>query len=85
MFANSWPSASNFKSFSQSLEHFFLTAGQNNFDNKIPFVIIKLSIFFQHNSSMHLRQIKDSLPVAVEEMGVGEGMGEALEAVVGVS
>ena len=41
--------------------------------------------FFQHNSSMHLRQIKDSLPVAVEEMGVGEGMGEALEAVVGVS
>ena len=33
---------------------------------------------------MHLRQIKDSLPVAVEEMGVGEGTAEALEA-VGVS
>ena len=33
---------------------------------------------------MHLRQIKDSLLVAVEEMGVGEGTAEALEA-VGVS
>ena len=35
-FANSHPSASNFKSFSRSLEHFFLTEGQNNFENKIP-------------------------------------------------
>jgi hypothetical protein len=35
MFANSWPSALNFKSFSQSLEQFFLTVGQNNFGNKI--------------------------------------------------
>ena len=35
-FANSRPSASNFKSFSWSLEHFFLTVGQNNFRNKIP-------------------------------------------------
>ena len=35
-FANSRPSASNFKSFSWSLEHFFLTVGQNNFGNKIP-------------------------------------------------
>ena len=34
---NSRPSASNFKSFSQSLEQFFLTVGQNNFGNKIPF------------------------------------------------
>ena len=38
-FANSRPSASNFKSFSQSLEHFFLTVGQNNFGNKIPFLM----------------------------------------------
>ena len=38
IFANSKPSASNFKSFSRSLEHFFLTVGQNNFGNKIPFV-----------------------------------------------
>ena len=37
-FANSWPSASNFKSFSRSLEQFFLTVGQNNFGNKIPFL-----------------------------------------------
>ena len=38
-FANSRPSASNLKSFSQSLEQFFLTVSQNNFGNKIPFVI----------------------------------------------
>ena len=36
--ANCWPLASNFKSFSRSLEHFFLTVGQNNFGNKIPFM-----------------------------------------------
>ena len=36
-FWNSRPSASNFKSFSLSLEQFFLTVGQNNFGNKIPF------------------------------------------------
>ena len=35
-FANSRPSASNFKNFSRSLEQFFLTVGQNNFGNKIP-------------------------------------------------
>ena len=35
-FANSRPSVLNFKSFSQSLEHFFLTVRQNNFGNKIP-------------------------------------------------
>ena len=27
------------QSFSQSLEHFFLTVGQNNFGNKIPILI----------------------------------------------
>ena len=37
-FANSRPSSSNFKSFSESLEHFFLTVGQNNFGKKIPFL-----------------------------------------------
>ena len=37
-FANSRPSASNFKSFSQSLAQFFLTLGQNNFGNKIQFL-----------------------------------------------
>ena len=40
MFANFWPSASNFKSFSRSLEQFFLTVGQNNFGKKIPFLYI---------------------------------------------
>ena len=39
-FENSRPSASNFKSFSRSLEQFFLTVGQNNFGNKIPFLLI---------------------------------------------
>ena len=33
----SWSSASNFKIFSQSLEQLFLTVGQNNYCNKIPF------------------------------------------------
>ena len=35
-FANSWPSVSNFKKISWSLEQFFLTVGQNNFGNKMP-------------------------------------------------
>ena len=35
-FAYSWPSASNFKTFYRTQEQFFLTVGQNNFDNKIP-------------------------------------------------
>ena len=38
IFANSRPSASNLKSFSRTLVHFFLTVGQNNFGNKIPFL-----------------------------------------------
>ena len=38
IFANFQPSASNFKKFSRSLEHFCLTVGQNNFGNKIPFL-----------------------------------------------
>ena len=36
LFANSWPSALNFKSFSGSQTQFFLKVGQNNFGNKIP-------------------------------------------------
>ena len=31
-----------FLSFSRTLKHFFLTVGQNNFDNKIPFSIVSL-------------------------------------------
>ena len=41
---NSRPSASNFKSFSQSLEQFFLTVNQNNFGNKIPFLALALKL-----------------------------------------
>ena len=37
-FANSQLSASNFKSFSRSLEQFFLTLDLNNFGNKLPFI-----------------------------------------------
>ena len=51
IFADSWPSASNFKSFSQSLEHFFLIVSQNNFGNKIPFtpkMLICLHCYFNH-------------------------------------
>jgi hypothetical protein len=38
--ANSWPSASNFKKNSRTLEQFLLTVGQKNFDNKIPSVLL---------------------------------------------
>ena len=46
IFANSQPSASNFKSFSRSLEQFFLTVGQNNFGNEIPFLIRILCFYY---------------------------------------
>ena len=36
----------NFKSFSQSLEHFFLTVGQNKFGNKMPILICGKFSFF---------------------------------------
>ena len=41
-FVNSRPLASNFKTFSRSLEQFFLTVVQNNFENKIPFLYMGL-------------------------------------------
>ena len=50
-FENSRPSASNFKSFSQSLNQFFLTVGQNNFGNKIP-LITKLTQILSQNISV---------------------------------
>ena len=50
-FANSLPSASNFKSFSRSLKQFFLTVGQNNFSNKIPFTVIKKLSFWRYLTS----------------------------------
>ena len=45
-FSNSRPSASNFKSFSRSLEHFFLAVGQNNLGNKLPFSLYTFEYFF---------------------------------------
>ena len=39
----------NFKSFSQSLEHFFLTLCQNNFGNKIPINERKKNCLFDKN------------------------------------
>ena len=44
IFANCRPSALNFKSFSRSLEQFFLTVGQNNFGNKIPLLFYNCSL-----------------------------------------
>ena len=40
---NSRPSASNFKSFFRSLEQLFLTVGQSNFGNKIPFFYFRFN------------------------------------------
>ena len=45
MFANSRSSVLNFIFFSGSLEHFFLTVGQNNFGNKIPIFILACMAF----------------------------------------
>ena len=39
IFANSRPSSLNFKTFSRTLEQFFLTVGQNNFGDKIPYFL----------------------------------------------
>ena len=56
-FANSWPSALNFKRFSQSLEQFFLTVGQNNFGNKLPFFLYSSIHFFVQSLSALLPKI----------------------------
>ena len=49
------------KVFSQTLEQFFLTVGQNNFDNKIPFHntydIHKLCYLLQISSQITRREI----------------------------
>ena len=62
---NSRPSALNFKSFSRSLEQFFLTVGQNNFGNKIPYLIFCREICgdFQPlgNWSMSLKAVRPEL------------------------
>ena len=42
IFANHRLSASNFKSFSRSLQIFFLTVGQYNFGNKVPLYVFEI-------------------------------------------
>ena len=55
-FANSRPSASNFKKNSRSLEQFFLTEGQNNFGNKIPFLYsVQMKIVLSIFTDLHIK------------------------------
>ena len=54
-FENSRPSASNFKSFSRSQEFFFLTVGQNNFGNKIPFIKSNVTQLFDPGKKLCTR------------------------------
>ena len=51
-FANSRPSASNFIRIFQSLNHFFLTVGQNNFGNKIPLLQVMQSAKMREQHQM---------------------------------
>ena len=53
-FANSRPSVLNFKRFSRSLEQFFLTIGQNNFGNKIPFLAYNTNLNYRNENVMQL-------------------------------
>ena len=62
-FSNSWPSASNFKSFSRSLEQFFLTVGQNNFGNKIPF----LNSFHSCNNCLNVYTAKIHMKLHISD------------------
>ena len=64
-FENSRLSASNFKSFSRSLEQFFLTVGQNNFGNKIPF----LSISYHFHTSKFFDYLDFHCPTRVLAVG----------------
>ena len=50
-FANSWPSASNFKSSSQSLEHFFLVVVQNKIQFPVGFYIPIVFFNLNYNCS----------------------------------
>ena len=61
IFANSRPSASSFKSFSQSLKQFCLTVGQNNFGNKIPFLQGYDEICHSKNSTFAQKQMQRTM------------------------
>ena len=74
IFANSRPSASKFKSFSHLLEQFFLTIGQNNFDNKMPFLMFSLLNSFHDNNSFykyshHFLVLKTIIVVDISDYG----------------
>ena len=58
-FATSRPLTSNFKSFSQSLEQFFVIVGQNNFGNKMPFLIPLEFVILQLNLLKFPRETED--------------------------
>ena len=53
----------NFKSFSWSLEQFFLTVGQNNFGNKIPFILVFNLYFFLDHFHPSEEILAEGLPV----------------------
>ena len=65
-FAKSRPSALNFKSFSQSLEKIFLTVGQSNFGNKIPFTII--DEYAYHIADCGIHRILTHILLTISEM-----------------
>ena len=56
-FANSQSSSSNFKSFSPSIEQFFLTVGQNNVENKIPITKKNDLLFFMMTTTIGFQAI----------------------------
>ena len=68
-FANSRPSASNFKKCSRSLAQFFLTGGQNNFGNKIPITTHKVQrtqkITCQKNKMVLLTFLRKYLSLSI--------------------
>ena len=68
-------SALNFKSFFQSLEQFFLTAGQNNFCNKIPFTDLFISIkYFLSDPRHNIAALKSIVEITVLDIGCMSGL-----------
>ena len=68
-YANSRPSATNFKSFSGSLEQLFLTVGQNNFGNKIPFLTEK-KLFWTNRIFFYLLNFHQQIMVISSQNNV---------------